>query len=123
MNVTLRPNNLDAFWMPYTANRAYKATPRLLARAGNPTRSAAFWMIRQTLGSPSDPRHDAHGRSGIVLRDPKRCLVEILYRPAQPDDPHPWRPAPHLSKTAATSASDAKSPASASASPASISAR
>jgi beta-alanine--pyruvate transaminase len=33
MNVTLRPNNLDAFWMPYTANRAYKATPRLLARA------------------------------------------------------------------------------------------
>jgi beta-alanine--pyruvate transaminase len=33
MNVTLRPNNLDAFWMPYTANRAYKAKPRLLARA------------------------------------------------------------------------------------------
>ncbi|TQF78253.1 aspartate aminotransferase family protein [Elioraea sp. Yellowstone] len=33
MNVTLRPNNLDAFWMPYTANRAYKASPRLLARA------------------------------------------------------------------------------------------
>ncbi len=33
MNVTLRPNNLDAFWMPYTANRAYKTTPRLLARA------------------------------------------------------------------------------------------
>jgi beta-alanine--pyruvate transaminase len=33
MNVTLRPNNLDAFWMPYTANRAYKANPRLLARA------------------------------------------------------------------------------------------
>jgi len=28
-----RPNNLDAFWMPYTANRAFKAAPRLLARA------------------------------------------------------------------------------------------
>ncbi len=28
-----RPNNLDAFWMPYTANRAFKATPRLLVRA------------------------------------------------------------------------------------------
>jgi beta-alanine--pyruvate transaminase len=28
-----RPNNLDAFWMPYTANRSYKSTPRLLARA------------------------------------------------------------------------------------------
>jgi beta-alanine--pyruvate transaminase len=28
-----RPNNLDAFWMPFTANRAFKATPRLLASA------------------------------------------------------------------------------------------
>ncbi len=28
-----RPNNLDAFWMPYTANRAFKSTPRMLARA------------------------------------------------------------------------------------------
>jgi len=30
---TPRPNNLDAFWMPFTANRTYKAAPRLLARA------------------------------------------------------------------------------------------
>ena len=29
----LRPNNLDAFWMPYTANRAFKSTPRMLAGA------------------------------------------------------------------------------------------
>ncbi len=28
-----RPNNLESFWMPYTANRAYKAAPRMLARA------------------------------------------------------------------------------------------
>ena len=28
-----RPNNLDAFWMPYTANRAFKAAPRMLAKA------------------------------------------------------------------------------------------
>ncbi len=28
-----RPNNLDAFWMPFTANRAFKQAPRLLARA------------------------------------------------------------------------------------------
>ncbi len=27
------PNNLDAFWMPYTANRSYKSEPRMLARA------------------------------------------------------------------------------------------
>jgi beta-alanine--pyruvate transaminase len=30
---TTRVNNLDAFWMPYTNNRAFKATPRLLAAA------------------------------------------------------------------------------------------
>ena len=27
------PNNLEAYWMPFTANRAFKATPRMLARA------------------------------------------------------------------------------------------
>ncbi len=27
------PNNLDAFWMPFSANRAFKANPRMLARA------------------------------------------------------------------------------------------
>ena len=33
MNEISRPNNLDAFWMPYSANRSFKANPRLLARA------------------------------------------------------------------------------------------
>lgn len=33
MNEISRPNNLDAFWMPFTGNRAFKAAPRLLARA------------------------------------------------------------------------------------------
>ena len=28
-----RPNNLDAFWMPYTDNRYFKGNPRMLARA------------------------------------------------------------------------------------------
>jgi beta-alanine--pyruvate transaminase len=32
---TARPNDLDAFWMPFTANRAFKRSPRLLARAKN----------------------------------------------------------------------------------------
>jgi beta-alanine--pyruvate transaminase len=27
------PNDLEAFWMPFTANRAFKANPRLIARA------------------------------------------------------------------------------------------
>ncbi len=33
MNEISRPNNLDAFWMPYSANRSFKQAPRLLARA------------------------------------------------------------------------------------------
>src|SRR3712207_8897953 len=28
-----RPNNLDAFWMPFSDNRTFKSHPRLLARA------------------------------------------------------------------------------------------
>ena len=33
MSQISRPNNLDAYWMPYTANKAFKQAPRLLARA------------------------------------------------------------------------------------------
>ena len=33
MNEISRPNNLDAFWMPFSSNRSFKQTPRLLARA------------------------------------------------------------------------------------------
>src|ERR1700761_1800144 len=28
-----KPNNLDAYWMPFTANRAYKAAPRMMVAA------------------------------------------------------------------------------------------
>ena len=28
-----RPNSLDAFWMPFTSNRAFKSDPRMVARA------------------------------------------------------------------------------------------
>ncbi len=30
---TLSPNDLEAFWMPFTPNRAFKQSPRLIARA------------------------------------------------------------------------------------------
>jgi beta-alanine--pyruvate transaminase len=33
MNEISRPNNLDAFWMPFSSNRGFKPNPRLLARA------------------------------------------------------------------------------------------
>ena len=31
--VVPRPNNLDAFWMPFSDNRYFKAQPRMLVRA------------------------------------------------------------------------------------------
>jgi beta-alanine--pyruvate transaminase len=31
--VSALPTNLDAFWMPFTANRQFKAAPRMLSRA------------------------------------------------------------------------------------------
>ena len=30
---TLRPNSLDAFWMPFTPNKAFKADPRMVVRS------------------------------------------------------------------------------------------
>ncbi|HEY2135729.1 MAG TPA: aspartate aminotransferase family protein, partial [Xanthobacteraceae bacterium] len=27
------PNDLEAYWMPFTSNRAFKQAPRLIARA------------------------------------------------------------------------------------------
>jgi len=33
MSQTYRPNSLDAFWMPFTPNRAFKADPRMIIRA------------------------------------------------------------------------------------------
>lgn len=33
MNVQLKTNDLEAFWMPFTANRQFKAAPRLFAKA------------------------------------------------------------------------------------------
>ncbi|OYW53533.1 MAG: aspartate aminotransferase family protein [Hyphomicrobium sp. 32-62-53] len=33
MNVQLKTNDLEAFWMPFTANRQFKSSPRLFAKA------------------------------------------------------------------------------------------
>ena len=33
MNTRPVPNNLEAYWMPFTANRQFKQAPRLLVEA------------------------------------------------------------------------------------------
>ena len=32
-NPALKPNDLEAFWMPFTANRSFKKRPRIVVRA------------------------------------------------------------------------------------------
>ena len=60
MNAELTPatvaiGDLDAFWMPFTANRQFKANPRLLARA----KGMYYWTTRR-------PRSPRRGRGSVV---------------------------------------------------------
>ena len=42
------PNDLEAFWMPFTANRAFKQRPRMIARAKD------MYCLLYTSPSPRD---------------------------------------------------------------------
>ncbi len=75
MNEISRPNNLDAYWMPFTANRAFKQAPRMLARAEgmyyytNDNRevldgTAGLWCVNA-----------GHGRREIVEAIQKQAAV------------------------------------------------
>ncbi len=75
------PNDLDAFWMPFTANRQFKQAPRLLARAqdmhyytpeGRPILdgTAGLWCVNA-----------GHGRPRIV-EAVQRQVAELDYAPA-----------------------------------------
>ena len=51
---TIRPNSLDAFWMPFTPNRQFKSQPRLVVSAeGVAYRSADSPAVdqRRAIGS------------------------------------------------------------------------
>ena len=75
VNEISRPNNLDAYWMPFTANRAFKQAPRMLARAEgmhyytNDNRevldgTAGLWCVNA-----------GHGRREIVEAIQKQAAV------------------------------------------------
>ncbi len=75
MNESSRPNNLDSFWMPFSANRSFKASPRMLARAEgmfyytNDNReildgTAGLWCVNA-----------GHGRREIVEAIQKQAAV------------------------------------------------
>ncbi|HXE28672.1 MAG TPA: aspartate aminotransferase family protein [Stellaceae bacterium] len=81
MAETARPNNLDSYWMPFTANRQFKAKPRLMASAeGMYYRStdgrkildgtAGLWCVNA-----------GHGRREIAAAVQQQ-LVALDYAPA-----------------------------------------
>ena len=81
------PNDLEAFWMPFTANRAFKARPRLIARAkdmhyytpeGRPILDGAAGLWCTNAG---------HNRDPIVAGDPgaggrARLRADLPVRPS-----------------------------------------
>ena len=55
------PNDLEAFWLPFTPNRAFKKRPRLISRAKD--------MHYYTPEGPRDPRRD--GGAVVLQRRPQ----------------------------------------------------
>ncbi len=66
MNVQLKTNDLEAFWMPYTANKQFKAAPRLFA--------AAERMHYTT----TDGRRVLDGTSGLWCVNAGHCRPKIV---------------------------------------------
>src|SRR5450755_46409 len=67
----LSPADLDAFWMPFTANRHFKANPRLLARA----KGMYYWT--------ADGREVLDGVSGLWCVNAGHSRPEIVEAVAQ----------------------------------------
>ena len=57
-----RPNDLDAYWMPFTANRAFKQSPRMVtrAKAGTLNLSRTIWGLRSNRDGARRPRPKGH---------------------------------------------------------------
>ena len=81
MNVPVTPNNLEAFWMPFTANRQFKKAPRMFVGAdrmhyttaeGNQVLdgTAGLWCVNA-----------GHNRPKIVEAIQKQA-AELDYAPA-----------------------------------------
>ncbi|WP_085316236.1 aspartate aminotransferase family protein [Derxia lacustris] len=71
--VHLRPDQLDAFWMPFTANRQFKQAPRMLVRA----EGMHFWT--------DDGRQILDGISGLWCCNAghnRKPIVEAIQRQA-----------------------------------------
>jgi beta-alanine--pyruvate transaminase len=78
---TSSPNNLDAFWMPYTANRQFKANPRMLvgAKGMHYTNSEGQQILDGTAGLWCCNAGHAQPR---ITEAVSRQIAEMDYAPA-----------------------------------------
>src|SRR5512135_2921385 len=66
MSAKLATNDLEAFWMPFTANRQYKKAPRLLVSA------------ERTHYTANDGRRVLDGTSGLWCVNAGHCRPKIV---------------------------------------------
>ena len=76
-----RPNDLEAYWMPFTPNRAFKKAPRLITRAKDMYYYAADGRAVLDATAGLWCCNAGHGRDEIVGAI-KRQAEELDYAPA-----------------------------------------
>ena len=97
------PNDLEAFWLPFTPNRAFKKRPRLIARSKDMhyytpegreilDATAALWCCNAGHNRAADRRGDpaAGGRTRLLADLPVRPSAGLRARPrASPSSRRP----------------------------------
>jgi beta-alanine--pyruvate transaminase len=81
LSTDARPNDLEAYWMPFTPNRAFKKAPRLIARAKDMYYYAADGRAVLDATAGLWCCNAGHGRDPIVAAI-KRQAEELDYAPA-----------------------------------------
>ena len=81
LSADARPNDLEAYWMPFTPNRAFKKAPRLITRAKDMHYYAADGRAVLDATAGLWCCNAGHGRDEIVAAI-KRQAEELDYAPA-----------------------------------------
>src|SRR5712671_6711966 len=81
LSTDTRPNDLEAYWMPFTPNRAFKKAPRLITRAKDMYYYAADGRAVLDAAAGMWCCNAGHGRDEIVTAI-KRQAEELDYAPA-----------------------------------------
>jgi beta-alanine--pyruvate transaminase len=101
LSTAILPNDLEAYWMPFTPNRAFKKAPRLITRAKDMYYYAADGRAVLDATAGLWCCNAGHGRDEIVAAI-KRQAEELDYAPAfQFGHPHAFELASRITALAA----------------------